>query len=363
MMTYLATFFIYFLNIINSIKKRKSKILIFAFIVLLLILMGGNTKNPDYYSYEILYYNYGNVVSADFGYRILCAIFRNLGINYEGFRIIISLIGFYLINITIKKYSANKIFVYLLYAIYPFLLDVVQIRNFLMTSIVIYAMSYLVKKSGKSTIKYILFILIASSIHITALVYLPIALILYLDKNIFFKLFIFYIIIIGILAGINKDILEIIANKIINALDLDDSRFIMYSSIKTQYGYLLYWSLQFLTYAIIKSSKSICNKNKLVDEHKNKFVDLVYVINLYLLIFLPFYVFEITYHRFARNMMILNYIVYTITYQSIVNNKYKKLIYLSFIILLVLMHFALDIFIPQFDNIIKPIFEFNWILN
>jgi hypothetical protein len=193
------------------------------------------------------------------------------------------------------------------------------------------------------------------------LVYLPIVFILQLNKNLLFKLFLFEAIIAGIFIGLNKNILEALTSSIFQYLANYDSRFAIYSTINTRYGYLLYWGMQLYSFVMMSWSKNIVSANRMVTDNIKKVVDLVYTINAYMLLFLPFYVFEITYYRYARNILILNYVVNSITCYSI-NNTYKKVIYVFFVILLVLIHFYFDLYNPHSANIIDPLFKYNWIL-
>jgi hypothetical protein len=135
-------------NLIGTFFGNKSKIRVIFILVSLWILFGWNTFNPDYYNYLSWYndvqYSSGLFTQGkDFGYNLLMKVTQLIGLEYSGFLIVVSIIGLLLIHSTIKRYAMSDSYVYLLYFIYPFLLDVVQVRNFIMMSILIYSVRFL----------------------------------------------------------------------------------------------------------------------------------------------------------------------------------------------------------------------------
>jgi hypothetical protein len=343
------------------LKKNKNSIFLFLLIIFLVTIMGGNSNNPDYDNYEIYYYNYGNVFAPDIGFRFVNIFFRTLGFSYNLYRLMVSILGFYFIYLAARKYAYNSFLVFILFAIYPFLLDVVQIRNFLMYSIVAYAIIFL---EEKKYLKYFFWIVIASSIHVSAIIYLPIVIFSNLKKNIFLKAYLLFFIIIGIFIGLNRDLLESITTTIFNFLLQFGNRFESYSSIKTRFGYLLYWLIHLSIFLVLRWSKKIVFSDTFLISKKNKnYVQLVYNLNLYVMLFLPLYVLEITYFRFTRNILFLNYIVFSLAFSSIKNNLSKKILFITIVFVLSFVYFYVSIYGPHLEDIIKLVFEYNWIIS
>lgn len=180
-MTYLITIIL----CISGLVWKKSKILFMLLLVWMWILFGWNTDNVDYANYVYLYNTEPSLTefNYEFGYRLICAAGNMLGLEYQQFLIPISAIGLILIASTIKKYSENPCYVLSLYLITTFFVNVIQIRSFLASAIIIFAIRYLVERSKVNNIIYVTFTLIASTIHFSALFYLAFVFITIIKKK------------------------------------------------------------------------------------------------------------------------------------------------------------------------------------
>lgn len=167
----------------SSVKLTNTRIQ-FAFYIsictIIWILCCLNTDNADYIVYRNYYYAYGTGdfqlidYHMEWAYRLLCQLFYNLGFSFVQFRIFFMSIVLFLTSNSIWKYAKNPVLILILYFIYPFFVQCVQIRNAMAISLIIYALRFLNKKYG--VIKYIAFVLIASLFHVSAIVYLLLAL-------------------------------------------------------------------------------------------------------------------------------------------------------------------------------------------
>ena len=301
--------------IFESVSKKKVKnVLPMVMFIVLIILMGANTKNPDTKIYEEYIFNNNEFFSKDFGFGILVSIFKTLNLNYYALKMFVSIIGFILINHTLKKYVHDYKPFFLLYIIYPYFFDVVQVRNFLAMSIFIYAIPYLLEDTKKGNIKYFLCILLAATMQKTALVYLPIVFIKNIDRKKYRKGILGGIIIISIFISIYKPLL----NSFINFLLLNVSEHLdgveSKLSIQVNYGWIVQWAIQFVNYYFVKKGTKYINEVN--DESINgikqmkKYSKLILNINYYMFVFLPLYILTPTFARIMRNILILNYIVY-----------------------------------------------------
>lgn len=376
-MIYILTGLMFFYNLINSFTRRYIKWFPYLFLLLMWILFFGNYQNPDYdnYSRSYLYVETG----SDFGYFFIKNIFLSLGLNYHIFLSIFTLIGMLLINCTVRRFAENTSYIYALYFIYPFLLDVVQLRNFMAMAIFIFAIPFLLSQKKTDYIKYIILILLASTFQMTAIVYLPIIFVNKFKTNkLIRKMFVFLVLLIIILS-FNHTFLIWTSNIIIRISN--DPRLTSWLQIKTDYGFLLYWCIQISNFLLVLWSKRILEEknvsfenienqkkssyissefgNLVTNEKQKKFVNLVYWINIYAFIFLPFYVFQNTFSRFMRNITLLNLIVFYISNKSLDKNSNKKILYNLFIFGYSLFLFYIEIYWAYSETIVGAIFKYN----
>ncbi|EGP5047447.1 hypothetical protein E5K16_002356, partial [Enterococcus faecium] len=241
----------------------------------------------------------------------------------------------------------------------------------------IFAVPFLTESTLKGKLKYVLLIVMAASFQITAFVYLPIAFLGNVEKNKLIKLILIIVIILSVVIGLNRSFVIYLAGLISSSLGNFDDRIIEFSSVDTTYGFIIYWGLQIISFFLIKwAKKSYENsyqediQEKLLINNKNfeyKLIKLLDVINIYSFIFLPFYVIQLTYGRFLRNILPLNYIILILAYRKnkVVEGKitlHTTLMFSSLIIYAVL-NFYFMIYMEYNDTIIKPLFTDNWFLN
>ncbi|MGO4961246.1 EpsG family protein [Jeotgalibaca porci] len=374
-MSILATVTISVINIYNSIRIRHKKIPVILFIILLGLLMGANTKNPDFNAYLFAYNP--NRVGSDFGYSLLVKLFNLIGFSYSSFRITISFIGIFLISKTVNKFVKNKSAFYILYFIYPFIVDIVQIRNFLVMSILIFLSPYLLTDKRLDKVKYILGISIAATIQLTAIFYIPLVFITKIRKNILYKIIIIMSTLMIILISVNKPLLNEFSRFVIMQFGDIDERISVYSKIQTNYGFLLLWILQSISYFLIIWANRIFKRNNqllnteesnshnIVDQEAEieyKFLTLIKWINILAFFFFPFYVFQITFSRLMRNIMPLNIIAFLIAEQTLRKNRKRNYFFrLAFVCFhLILIWIDLRFLYPNIN--IYEIITNNWIL-
>lgn len=365
---------IFFVEIITHRKIRG--LLPTVFFLFLMILMGANTQNPDTYIYEELIYNNKEFFYKDFGFGILVQLFKTFELDYYALKMFVTIVGFILINHTLKKYLKDYKYFFVLYLIYPFFFDVVQVRNFFAMSIMIFAIPFLLEHSKKGNIKYVISILIAASMQKTALVYLPIVFIKKMDMHKYLKTFFKIIILISIGIAICRPLLNafviFLITNISDVLVGIESKL----SVQTNFGWILQWAIQITNYGLIYTCKKYIdeeadkNLNNLEIMKMQNYIHLVYNVNYYMFIFLPLYILTPTFSRIMRNILILNYIVYAYFEQSIYlneNNLYKKR-YINLTTLVFIFNLIFYVFqyiysqSGYFSEMVIPILTENWIL-
>jgi len=366
-MAFLTTWFVYYINIFNGFRKKHSAAMLFLLIALLGVLMGAGTQDPDIHNYIIYYYHTWGIVSPDIGYRYFSLIFWKLGFDYQTFRLISSFLGILLIHQTVRKLTDNHVFFYLLYFMYPFMLDVVQVRNFFAMAIFIYAIPYLISEELKDKVKYVLLILIAASFQAIAVIYLPFVAISYIRKNTLWRIILFFMIAVGILAGINKPFLNSLTGFLLDLFSLSGVRIDKYTKVETRFGFLLFWGIQIIDFVLIAIAKHISTmkmRNEGFSEKENyqaKFILLVYWINIVAFLFMPLYVFQATWVRVMRNFIPLNYIAFCIAGRMLPKGDMRKLILGIVIFGYALVMFYIQIYHPYNATIVQPMFKDNWL--
>lgn len=145
-----------FLDMINP-KRTKPILLIF-----LLPIMMFNFSNQDYYTYKYAFENSDVNQIMDSGFKYYMELFHAIGFtNYQVIPISLGIfVAFTFIRLS--KYIRQTNFILLLYFIFPFLVDVIQIRNTFMMFMVINAM--LTYSEGKR-IRSFVWLALGSSFH------------------------------------------------------------------------------------------------------------------------------------------------------------------------------------------------------
>lgn len=158
---------------VQLLKNNSYWVEIIIFLVMWVIAV-FNYSNADYESYRLIYDYYipngtGLSVMPDIGYYALCVIGHYFGLTYQSFRGIYITFALLIFIKGFSYFAKNKKNIYILYLIFPFLMEVVQYRFFMAVSIMLYALPYLKEGHYK---KFIILIILAASLHFSAIIYL-----------------------------------------------------------------------------------------------------------------------------------------------------------------------------------------------
>lgn len=147
-------FSIYLITVIadffSFVKKRKEVVLpVISFIVLAIMyaFIPLDTTPLDTGVYQAYYDNPLWHSSFESGYVFYMSVFYRLGVDYWWFRFFVAITGFVLIYSALARFKTKKSLFICFYAIMPFIEDAIQLRNFLMFSLVFFAVSLLVVPS------------------------------------------------------------------------------------------------------------------------------------------------------------------------------------------------------------------------
>ncbi|WP_368043053.1 EpsG family protein [uncultured Gemmiger sp.] len=168
-----------------SIFSKKNKALYIVLFIWMWILMAFTTGIAD--EQEVYMSRYASpelwAGNSEILYNAIILLFRKAGCTFYQYKAIITFIQLLLIFTTVWKLSKYPNIVCCLYMIYPFPLNVAQMRHALATAIFVFAIRYLFEddkilikinkfKLSWSDFKYICLILIAACIHSASLIWL-----------------------------------------------------------------------------------------------------------------------------------------------------------------------------------------------
>ena len=138
------------------------------------ILFALNYDNPDYLEYKAMYENgaFGINSRIEVGYVSIMRISKILGLSFVQFRAMIAGLCLTVMLACFSQYSGRGNTAFFAYMMYPFLFDVIQIRMFIVTTIVLFAIRYLDSFSVANALKYTFCILFATTIQVTAFLFL-----------------------------------------------------------------------------------------------------------------------------------------------------------------------------------------------
>ena len=254
-------------------------------------------------AYEYIRFR-NNYTDLGLGWLQLCKIGNAINLSYEQFKVLIVFISALLIRSTIRffinDYKVSSI-VWTLFLIYPALLDLTQVRFLLSESIVIYAIRYIIDEKIFKNIKFLFFVIIAYTVHSTAIFYLLFLLPQVLNgKN---TKYLYLVSIVGtLMCIIGKKYIISFAGLLFNQERI--TRYFYSTEGVGLFGVIAY-SLTLILFIIISSSiKKTNNENYL----QKKYLDLIYGCNIICTLLMPLTLFDTNFFRMQRIMWGLMYI-------------------------------------------------------
>lgn len=314
--------FLYILNLFTNLvsinlKKRQTIFVLFTF-AFFVILRGGSTSDPDWLGYFAHYVtSNSNTLSIEFGYKTIQQIFYSLGFEYQMFRLSISLLSFSLMYYILNKFIGKKSWSLFLFSYSLFLVfyDSIQIRNFIGFLFVLLGLFFLFEKK-RNKIVFIICVLIGASFHISMVVYL-IFLIPYLKNYNFYLFFIllFSVTISSLIVfnGMRVPFIEPILSSI------DGEKYLTYFKEGTSLGSLYPIILQIINYIYIY----IISRFYVDKENTLYHNQIILNINLLSFSFVPFFMVNLNFYRFIRNIVFLNLIIGQRIYNDLSSQKQK----------------------------------------
>lgn len=362
-----------FLNFIFALRKTHSKLLSIITFAFILIMFTGyyniGNMSLDFYGYMSNYNDIGvgtaPTYNMEIGYVLLMKIGNLIGLNFFIFKIIITIICSLLIIKTISQYTKNYNAICFLYMLYPIIADTERFRNFIALSILIYAIRFLMRNTNKDKLKYVIFILLASTLHSSMIIYLLFLLVNIANKNRLVKYIAVSTIILCFIAFINHNIMP--GLDYISSIFPSEKLLNQLSNV-TNYGYLIPFSLHAINLILIYISKrnisnftlSSYSRNETVTKESFSYINFIFWVNVLSITFFPLYMHSLIFSRLTTDLSLLNFIAYAITIDSFRKGSSIRFGFIVSASIILIVWLYSDFFISMTpDMVFKPFFEQN----
>ena len=357
-----AFYFLIGLIFVTSLVRNK-KIGSFLLFVYLWRLFAFSYGNADYFNYELQYQIYGTNFVFDtiqnVGFKFICKVATDFGLDYQTFLIVEATIILSVVFFVIIRFSDDPWMVSVLFIIYSFPIDTVQVRNFLGRTAVLLGLAIFLSAKPK-LVKYIgmfVCILMGALIHVSVFSYFLFFLIPFLERK-YIKFWIIGIVVLEFVMFRNFQTIALLVTSNSNVNE--------YMSKSVSIGYVIFVILYMLiNYIISYSCYEISQKRDVVDLKRLSFIDFAFRINTLLLVFVPMACVANDFFRLFRISIFLNYIVISNLHQNV--EAYRdcsppintvSLCRFGTIAMAILSNYMF-ISSSYMDSVVKPLFENN----
>lgn len=317
-------------------------VLTFALSSVMCVYMCFANDIPDIANYRV-HYELLTANQTEWLYLLLMKISKALGLSFFQFRCFCYISGIILLNISIRRIIKNKVFVFILYMFYPFLMDVVQTRNFMAMALVCCAITNLEfhSKPSRKITSFIL-ILMAGGIQVVSYVYLLIFIVNYIPLRANKYLILIWTVMFAMFMLLHLHHLILLG--VMDMFNLTDWRFLQISH-KTRLGFYLYSMINIthsflLVWAFYLLKTKVCNA---ITQKQSYFMHIIAILSVILLCFIPLYKYNVHFYRIFRNLWPLTHVAFYLILLNVKSSFYKKL-FLAFYALYFLFIAIFDLY-------------------
>lgn len=314
----------YIIIVLLNLKFQKSRILYAIDFFFMWLLMGWSYNVADYPTYLLRYTHpeiYGTLEPL---YVILQNGGNLLGLDYNTFLACMAFVFLLIRYILVKLMSMRPNYVVGLYLLFPFVMDITQIRMFYATTIVLLGIFVLVKNYKCSDILYAFIVVLATMIHAACIVYLLVLFAKHVKdfntsnylKGCILACVVFYIL---LPTNILYDSLAYISGifgfetKFIETVFATGQAYKFTHKITYMLEIMLFFCVMNLIFRrAIRSQSAICDTEKIESIRKYKDLEMLYFctkVNCSLLIILPLAWFSGDIYRIQHGIVMFFYIV------------------------------------------------------
>lgn len=353
-----------------SIITYKENSLVVPWIVLFVIVMGLNTDNPDYINYSIAYER-RSTFALDFQYlwALISYLGNVLGLSYQQFVLCCSAFGYLVFTRALvvleQRIGFSLPFFCLLYGFYPFLLDVVQIRNFLAMSFFFLTFTYLL--SDKQQIKASVCLLCAAGFHSAAWLYLPVLFLPSIIRRGWLREALAAGIVISIGLSFAPAFVQNAVSSLLSLVEFDAARAGYISAMRTDGGRIVSWLIILFNILICYRSLKIAEVSPFQvkdsnDDWSTRFIRLAFWVNVVSLLYWNLFFYNIEFIRLVRNLIPINL---ALVLHMSSRMKYEKKSCVGLTVSFVAVHSATAVFFlygPLFQDVVSIILSNNMLL-
>lgn len=167
------------LLVVFSLIFKKSKFIAIVFFLFMWTLWGWNTWNGDYDAYEnIFLLSNLETSSVEFGYSLYNKFLNSIGISFQHFMILSSLIVLSIVAIFTLKFTKYPALYSSIYFVI-FIMEYVFIRNYISHALLLTGFMLVVKEVRFAKFFFFCFIILAASIHYSSLFFVIFILAIY----------------------------------------------------------------------------------------------------------------------------------------------------------------------------------------
>ncbi len=357
-----AVAFILCAHILERLTGSRWPFVEFALLSLLVIVMGGSVDNPDYFTYARLFEE-GGASGADPLYFALTNAARSAGLSYVGFRLLVSAASFALLYLAGRTLLEDRRVVYWLacYAVYPFMLDVVQTRNFLGMSLLTWGVSRVVKRGRRAVLQFALAISAAAAIQILFLIFVPLVIACWPSGRRILKSILLCMLPMSAIILFSPELLRDVRSSAVELLSPVDSRVDQYlSSDGGGYYIQLVAPLALLLLSLLGRHLVDRYGQSNLDETALRLLDFVFLVNLLIVVLAPLYLENSNFSRLYRDVLPLNYAGFLIVGRLVADTApvARRLFAALWLGLLV---YLFTRFNAEYGlTVVKPVLETNW---
>lgn len=348
-----------------------SKKLYVCMAIYMILAIGLRTNGVDYGIYRAEYFKAPFIPYklADFpNYNLLMNFCIKLGINYETFVFLMAIVSTILMLIGLYKISVLSgspyiSFAIALFLIYPFGHEAVQVRTFLVDSIVLFALPYLLNtetnsfKKIKDYVLYFWIVYIASGIHSIGYFFFAIGLFYILSRKIKHRIAIIIAgtIIVSLLVKIGW--LNSIIMSFLNTGKQDHWLESSNSSLANIFVIVLTIFIWIALHLIIKFLVNNVTKY----QNRNFIINLGMFSDLSILI-VPLLLYDITFDRLWRIFLLILYLISgQYIYTTFNSGKLKSI---KFMYLFLVIFFILSVYLYEHEySIVTSVLDYNYLFN
>jgi len=319
-MEILAFFILVICGMILHFFRINKIIVLPIFIIGLSTLIGLTYDVPDYGPYESYFYLSQYIsfedfdettsqyykVNNDIGYMFLNSLGYDSGLTYPEFRFVSTLLCIIIMAIVVYRLTDNIALVFVMYLIYPFIMDVCQVRNFIAEVLLLGSIYLLANRNSKRYLLFGVLVFLGATVHKSFILYLPFIFFLYARNH--KKLsFIYKICLLiglamplyeGVIIGRYEEMLILMQS----TTEEMNASVRGYLSGETRYGFIVAYVKVMIMLLIIRYIRN--NSYDIKSDLKRRYVEVIYLFLEYMCIIMPVIGITATMWRYPRNLLL-----------------------------------------------------------